>query len=419
VKPTHDYPIIRKFQVIPVAGIDSMKLKASGIDTPCFTRTIVVIEDSAGHSGVSETSGSAPVYEALNKSSPFLIGRNLGDYKNMLNHIEYAFSDSYNLKCQSVLFPLSIVKHLLSAIETAMLDLLGKTLNVSIASLIGGGQQRHKVALLSNLYFVGDRTKVSQKYRYESGDLDDWYRLRNEEVTDADTLVRLAEAAYDQYGFTSWKLHGGVLEAWKEIESVKALACRFPSTHHVSFDAGGIWSLDEALVYGQELKGKVTSIESPCHASNGYSLREVTAEFKNKLSITTASPKIITDLKDFRHAISLKALDICLVDPHYWTMQGSVEIAKLCNEWGVQWNTHSKNHFDVSFAMYVQVAAAAQGQIAAIDTHWIWQQGSQQLTHEPLKIESGAVCVPEKPGLGVDIDMDQVYIAHELYKKLK
>ncbi|HAN7419872.1 TPA: glucarate dehydratase, partial [Escherichia coli] len=63
------------------------------------------------------------------------------------------------------------------------------------------------------------------------------------------------------------------------------------------------------------------------------------------------------------------------------------------------------------------VAAAAPGKITAIDTHWIWQEGNQRLTKEPLEIKGGLVQVPEKPGLGVEIDMDQVMKAHELYQK--
>ena len=79
------------------------------------------------------------------------------------------------------------------------------------------------------------------------------------------------------------------------------------------------------------------------------------------------------------------------------------------------WGSHSNNHFDISLAMFTHVAAAAPGRATAIDTHWIWQDG-QRLTHEPLRIVDGHIKVPSKPGLGVDIDMDAVAKAHELYK---
>jgi glucarate dehydratase len=66
--------------------------------------------------------------------------------------------------------------------------------------------------------------------------------------------------------------------------------------------------------------------------------------------------------------------------------------------------------------MFSHVAAAAPGKITAIDTHWIWQDG-QRLTREPLQIVGGRVKVPARPGLGVDIDMDELDKAHALYRE--
>jgi glucarate dehydratase len=64
--------------------------------------------------------------------------------------------------------------------------------------------------------------------------------------------------------------------------------------------------------------------------------------------------------------------------------------------------------------MFTHVAAAAPGRVTAIDTHWIWQDG-QRLTREPLRIEGGLVRVPDKPGLGIELDMEEVQKAHQLY----
>ena len=99
-------------------------------------------------------------------------------------------------------------------------------------------------------------------------------------------------------------------------------------------------------------------------------------------------------------------------------MQGSVRVAQMCRDWGLTWGSHSNNHFDISLAMFTHVAAAAPGEITAIDTHWIWQDG-QRLTKEPLQIVDGLVAVPERPGLGVEIDMAQIEEAHALYKSAR
>jgi glucarate dehydratase len=90
----------------------------------------------------------------------------------------------------------------------------------------------------------------------------------------------------------------------------------------------------------------------------------------------------------------------------------------MCDEWGLTWGSHSNNHFDISLAMFTHCAAAAPGTITAIDTHWIWQEGRERLTREPLRIVGGVVEVPKRPGLGIEIDMEQVTKAHELYKSL-
>jgi glucarate dehydratase len=126
---------------------------------------------------------------------------------------------------------------------------------------------------------------------------------------------------------------------------------------------------------------------------------------------------VATDWRELRHAARLEAIDIPLADPHFWTMQGSVGVAEFCRERGLTWGSHSNNHFDISLAMYTHVAAAAVGKVTAIDTHWIWQDG-QRLAKEPLRIADGKIAVPERAGLGVEIDMEEVERAHALYNTM-
>src|SRR5699024_10629549 len=102
-----------------------------------------------------------------------------------------------------------------------------------------------------------------------------------------------------------------------------------------------------------------------------------------------------------------------LADPHFWTMQGSVRVAQLCNDFGMTWGSHSNNHFDISLAMFTHAAASAPGDITAIDTHWIWQDG-QYLTKNPLKIVDGKIKVPDKNSLGKDVDIEDMKRARYL-----
>ena len=141
------------------------------------------------------------------------------------------------------------------------------------------------------------------------------------------------------------------------------------------------------------------------------------AEFRRATNLPVATNMIATDWRQLKFASQLGAIDILLADPHFWTMQGSVRVAQFCHDWGLIWGSHSNNHFDISLAMFTQVAAAAPGNITAVDTHWIWQDG-QRLAKDSIRIANGKLRLPERPGLGIELDMDQIDRAHNLYLKV-
>ena len=412
---SYSAPKIVSMQVIPVAGHDSMLLNLSGAHAPFFTRNILILKDSSGNTGVGEVPGGEKIRQTLEDSSLLVVGKTLGEYKNVMTAVREKFADRDASGRGLQTFDLRTTIHVVTAIEAAMLDLLGKHLGVTVASLLGDGQQRDEVEMLGYLFYIGDRNKTSLGYQSQPDDACDWYRLRHEEALTPASVVRLAEAAYEKYGFNDFKLKGGVLAGSEEAEAVTALAQRFPQAR-ITLDPNGAWSLAEAIALGKQLRGVLAYAEDPCGAEQGFSGREVMAEFRRATGLPTATNMIATDWRQMGHTLQLKSVDIPLADPHFWTMQGSVRVAQMCHEWGLTWGSHSNNHFDISLAMFTQVAAAAPGKITAIDTHWIWQEGNQRLTKEPLQIKGGKVRVPEQPGLGVELDMDQVMKAHELYK---
>lgn len=408
-------PKVTEMLVVPVAGQDSMLLNLSGAHAPYFTRNVVILKDSAGHTGVGEVPGGEKIRQTLEDARALVVGQPVGAWNAILNSVRRGFADRDSGGRGLQTFDLRITIHAVTALEAALLDLLGQFLEVPVAALLGEGQQRDAVEMLGYLFYVGDRNRTDLPYRAELGAKDDWFRLRNEVALTPDAVVRLAEAAHDRYGFNDFKLKGGVLRGEEEIEAVTALAKRFPQAR-VTLDPNGAWSLEEAI---RLCKGKgdvLAYAEDPCGAERGYSGREVMAEFRRATGLPTATNMIATDWRQMGHAIQLQSVDIPLADPHFWTMQGSVRVAQMCHEWGLTWGSHSNNHFDISLAMFTHVAAAAPGRITAIDTHWIWQDG-QRLTKEPFRIEGGLVAVPQTPGLGVEIDMDELAKAHDLYKR--
>ncbi|ALX44066.1 glucarate dehydratase [Burkholderia humptydooensis] len=408
-------PVVSDLRVVPVAGRDSMLLNLSGAHGPFFTRNVVLIRDSAGNTGVGEVPGGEGIRRTLEEARALIVGQPLGRWQDVLNTVRARFADRDAGGRGLQTFDLRIAIHAVTALEAALLDLLGQHLGVPVAALLGEGQQRGRVPMLGYLFYVGDRKRTDLDYRSETDAGDAWFRLRNEAALTPDAIVRLAEAAHARYGFQDFKLKGGVLSGDDEIAAVTALAKRFPNAR-ITLDPNGAWPLREAIRLCRDKGGVLAYAEDPCGAENGYSGREIMAEFRRATGLPTATNMIATDWRQLGHAIRLGSADIPLADPHFWTMRGSVRVAQLCDEWGLTWGSHSNNHFDISLAMFTHVAAAAPGNITAIDTHWIWQDG-QRLTREPLRIEGGHVAVPQRGGLGVEIDEDALAAAHELYLK--
>ncbi len=409
----HGAPTVTALRVIPVAGHDGMLMNLSGAHAPFFTRNIVILTDSSGNTGVGEVPGGEKIRQTLEDAAPLVVGQPIGNYNAILNRMREAFAarDSGGRGLQT--FDLRIAIHAVTAVESALLDLLGKFLNVPVAALLGDGQQRSSVAVLGYLFYVGDRKVTDLPYISEPDQADDWKRLRHEKAMDAESVVRLAEAAHARYGFQDFKLKGGVLRGEEEIEAVTALHKRFPKAR-ITLDPNGGWLLKDAIRLCRDQHDVLAYAEDPCGGEGVFSGREVLAEFRRATGLLTATNMVATDWRELAHSLALQSVDIPLADPHFWTMQGSVRVAQVCETWGLTWGSHSNNHFDISLAMFTHVAAAAPGKVTAIDTHWIWQDG-QRLTKAPLQIVGGQIAVPKTPGLGVELDMAEVEKAHQLY----
>jgi len=409
-------PIIKEMQVVPVAGYDSMLLNLSGAHGPVFTRNVVLLKDNSGYTGVGEVPGGERIRQILEDSKSMVIGRPIGEFKSILGAVKQRFAnlDSGGRGIQT--FDLRITIHAVTAIEAAILDLLGKFLGVPVAKLLGNGLQRKKVPYLGYLFFLGDCRKTDLSYTAIPFRSKEWEKVRQLEALTPEAIVRQASVAVDTFGFNDLKLKGGVLEGPAEVDCILALHEAFPEAR-LTIDPNGCWSLDDAVAWLKPLKGKIAYAEDPCGAENGFSGREIMAEFRQRTGVPTATNMVATDFRQLGHAIKLNSVDIPLADCHFWTMQGAIQVAMMCDDWNLTWGCHSNNHFDISLAMMTQVGAAAPGEITGLDTHWIWQAG-QRLTREPMIIENGCIALSDKPGLGIDIDMGQLDAAHLLFNKL-
>ena len=411
-----DSPRVTGMRVIPVAGHDSMLLNLSGAHSPLFTRNLVLLTDSAGHTGAGEVPGSERIREVLEQTREFVTGVEVAACESVTDRIlkQFALCDAGGRGLQT--FDQRVAVHAATAIEAALLDLLGQHRHMPVHALLGFGKQRNHIDTLGYLFFVGDKGKTGLPYRDGRDEADEWLRLRDHETLTIPGLLRLAEAARARYGFRDFKLKGGVFSGGFEMEAVTALAERFPQAR-ITIDPNGAWLLEEAIELCRDKKDVLAYAEDPCGAENGYSSREIMAEFRQATGIPTATNMVATDWRQLHHAAQLHAIDILLADPHFWTMNGSIHASQFCRDHGLTWGSHSNNHFDISLAMFTHVAAAAVGVTTAIDTHWIWQDG-EHLTRDPLRISGGVIPVPESPGLGIELDMQAIERGHKLYRSV-
>lgn len=411
------FPIIRSMQVVPVAGYDSMLLSLSGAHGPYFTRNIVILKDSDGHTGLGEVHGGEAITAALTAAIPLVEGKPISAYRSILNTLSNIHrrqaKDSEGLQYLD-LANLKDVVHAETAIESALLDLWGQFVGLPVCELLGDGRQRDSVTALGYLFYAEDSSKTDLPYRKENDRSNPWFAIRRNRFMDSAAIVEQAQALHEYYGFDNFKLKGGVLDGASEMQAVAALIKAFPKGR-INIDPNGAWSLEEAVAL---CKGSGLSYaEDPCGPEAGFSGRETMAEFKTQTHIPTATNMIATNWRQFYHAVHANAVDIILADPHFWTMAGSVRMAQLLHDWGLTWGSHSNNHFDISLAIFAQCAAAAPGNITAMDTHWIWQDG-QELCHNPYRIQGGEIKVDNRPGLGLELNEDALNRAHELYKTL-
>jgi glucarate dehydratase len=406
---------IARVEVVPVAGRDSMLLNLSGAHAPFFARNIAIVTDSDGREGVGEVPGGEAIRATIADAAELLVGQPVVRHRSLLREVaaRFAHRDVAGRGVQT--FDLRTTVHAVTALESALLDLVGQAQGVPVAELLGQGQQRSAVPMLGYLFYVGDPDRTDLPYLREPDGVDAWERLRREEALTPEAVVGLAEAAQARYGFADFKLKGGVLDGEAELAAVTALHERFPEAR-ITLDPNGGWSLVDAVRLLRGRDDVLAYAEDPCGSEGGYSGREVMAEFKRATGLRTATNMVATDWRQMAAAVRTNAVDIPLADPHFWTMAGSVRVAQLCHDFGLTWGSHSNNHLDISLAMVTHVGAAAPGEITALDTHWIWQDG-QGLTRRPLEIHGGHIEVPAVPGLGVELDRDRLGAAHELYRE--
>jgi len=221
-------------------------------------------------------------------------------------HAAYAGRDAGGRGAQT--FDQRTAIHAVTAVESALLDLLGQFLNVPLAALLGEGIQR-PASKCSGICFsseTGARRTCPIAATRGCRRVAAAARRRN-----ADSRGDRApgRGRHARYGFNDFKLKGGVLAGETEMQAVEALAARFPDAR-ITLDPNGAWSLAEAIALCRGRRDVLAYAEDPCGAEQGYSGREVLAEFRRATGMPTATNMIATDWRQMAHSIQLQSVDI-------------------------------------------------------------------------------------------------------------
>jgi glucarate dehydratase len=404
----------------PIAIADPPLRSSYGLHAPFALRTIVELKTDSGLTGIAETyggdgplAGLEAVRSRVEGMDPFQLA---GLHRDLVAEASREAAQTPGGRSQTYLVPgenpLDRHARTFAAIEIACLDLIGKAVGKPVCDVIGG-RVRDGVSFSAYLFYKhGGGGGVGEDAR------EDEYG----EVLDPRACVRECRQMIEQYGFREIKLKGGVLHPDEEIASIRALREDFGPAYPLRIDPNCAWSVDTSVRVGRELKEELSGdgyLEDPCATLEGMGevRRRLLAEGNQT---PQASNVAVTSFADVPRARDLDAVQIVLSDPHYWGGMRNVQyLSHLTGVLGMGLSMHSNSHLGVSLMAMTHVAAACPNLTYACDTHYPWQTAKDEVVEGGrIRFENGCVRIPDKPGLGVELDYDQVARGRERYAKI-
>jgi glucarate dehydratase len=404
----------------PIAIADPPLRSSYGLHAPFALRTVVELKTDSGLTGIAETYGGDGPLAGLEAArsrvegmDPFqlaALSRDLtAETAREAAEMPGGRSQTYLVPGEN---PLDRHARTFAAIEIACLDLIGKAVGRPVCDVIGG-RVRDGVSFSAYLFY---------KHGGGGGVGGDAREDEYGEVLDPEACVRECRQMIGQYGFREIKLKGGVLDPDTEIASIRALRQAFGQSYPLRIDPNCAWSVETSLRVGRELKEELSGggyLEDPCATLEGMGevRRRLLAEGNHT---PQASNVAVTSFADVPRARDLDAVQIVLSDPHYWGGMRNVQyLSHLTGVLGMGLSMHSNSHLGVSLMAMTHVAAACPNLTYACDTHYPWQTSRDEILEGGrIRFENGCVRIPDKPGLGVDLDYDQVARGRERYAKI-
>lgn len=390
---------ITHMRITPVAFRDPPLLNAAGIHEPWALRAIVELETSDGRIGLSETYGDEPMLRALESVRPLVVGHSPFDLNRMERGVRVAIKPMPG----AIEFELAPGSHsaknaakVISALEVAMLDLQGQLAGAPIVDLLGGSV-RDSVPYSAYLFFKYAE-HIDKPYAPDS-----WG-----ECVSAPQVVAQARRMIDRFGFKSIKLKAGVFEPAHEIACIRALRQAFSGTP-LRLDPNANWSLETSIAAATELDELLEYYEDPCPGLGGM------AALAKHTRLPLATNMVITTMEEFRRGAEMGSVKVLLSDHHYWGgLRATQSLARMCELWDLGMSMHSNSHLGISLMAMTHVAASIPNLTYACDTHYPWQE-EEVIKGGRVRFENGAVRVPTRPGLGVELDRERLAELHAQY----
>jgi len=390
---------IRELRVTPIAFRDPPLLNASGIHEPWALRAIVELETSDGRIGLSETYGDQTMLDALEAAKPLVPGLSPFDLNEMELRVKRgikATKSSSELELAPGSHGAKNAAKVTSTLEVAMLDLQGQRLNAPVADLLGG-TVRDAVPYSAYLFF-----KYAE-HAEKPYPPDVWG-----EGISPEQMVAQARRFIELYGFQSIKVKGGVFEPKHEIETMRALRKAFPGTP-LRLDPNANWSLQTSIDAAPALDELLEYYEDPTPGLEGM------AELAKHTKLPLATNMVVTTFDDLKRSLQLGSVKVVLSDHHYWGgLRATQQLARICELYGLGISMHSNSHLGISLLAMTHLAACVPNLTYACDTHYPWQE-EEVIVGGRVPIVDGAVAVPRKPGLGVELDRQALATLHAQY----
>ncbi|MHC4678416.1 MAG: enolase C-terminal domain-like protein [Planctomycetota bacterium] len=405
---------IADMRVHSIAIADPPLRSSYGLHAPYALRTILELESDDGIIGISETYGGQAPAEALRQLQLQVIGADpyrLTGFLSPMVEGHGAGSERSQMYLVPGENPLDATTRTYAAIEVGCLDLIGKSVGRPVCDLIGG-RVRDEVPFSAYPFY---------KHAGGGGEGDD---IREDEYGEAltpEALVHQVKQMVAEYGFGSIKFKGGVLEPEMEIETIKLLRQELGPEVPLRIDPNSAWTVETSVRVGRALAEELSGggyLEDPVAGleNMGEVRRRLVAE---GIMTPLATNVAVTSFGDIPRSIEWDAVQIILCDHHYWGGMRQVQrLANLCKVFGIGLSMHSNSHLGVSLMGMAHVAAATPHLTYACDTHYPWQSEQDEVVQGGrVSIVNGCVRIPDKPGLGVELDYDQLARGRERYDK--